>query len=248
MKKLYKKADIYSAETFLKKKENKIDNAFRKAWDKTFKGLDALQPFISKNAVSPIYTWEGFLSADSLMAMQGLALLKALSFKEKPTTNDVNYVKNFTRDYLKTHEDEYRSTIENKLDYVKKNSKVDKIDELLRLPDDINKSTKVNLNLEFEIVTKELFGYLNGYVAKGESFVEIEQDLQKAINDGLISGETADMILGYVDDNLAFVLDSTRGDEKAVANELKEYLHVKKVYTMPTEKSITRLAKVPNSD
>ena len=89
-----------------------------------------------------------------------------------------------------------------------------------------------------------MFGYLNGYVSKGESFVEIEKDLQKAIDDGLITGETADMILGYVDDNIAFVLTSTRGDVNAEAKNLKEYLHVKKVYTMPDDKSTTRLAKV----
>ena len=244
-------ADEYSVEKYLQKKENKIDDAFEKAWNKTFEGLSALESFISKDSVYHIETWDNFLNIPSLMGMQGLAMVKELRYKERISTQDVKYLQDFTKDYLKEHEDKYRPIIEKKLDYVKKHYKVESVDELLDTHDEVNQKIKVIPNLDFDIVGNEMFGYLNGYIAKGESFVEIEQDLQKAIDDGLITGETADMILGYVDDNIAFVLTSTRGDVNAEAKNLKEYLHVKKVYTMPDDKSITRLAKIaaaPNSD
>ena len=244
-------ADEYSVEKYLQKKENKIDDAFEKAWNKTFEGLSALESFISKDSVYHIETWDNFLNIPSLMGMQGLAMVKELRYKERISTQDVKYLQDFTKDYLKEHEDKYRPIIEKKLDYVKKHYKIESVDELLDTHDEVNQKIRVVPNLDFDIVGNEMFGYLNGYIAKGESFVEIEQDLQKAIDDGLITGETADMILGYVDNNIAFVLTSTRGDVNAEAKNLKEYLHVKKVYTMPDDKSTTRLAKIaaaPNSD
>ena len=244
-------ADEYSVEKYLQKKENKIDDAFEKAWNKTFEGLSALESFISKDSVYHIETWDNFLNIPSLMGMQGLAMVKELRYKERISTQDVKYLQDFTKDYLKEHEDKYRPIIEKKLDYVKKHYKIESVDELLDTHDEVNQKIRVVPNLDFDIVGNEMFGYLNGYIAKGESFVEIEQDLQKAIDDGLITGETADMILGYVDNNIAFVLTSTRGDVNAEAKNLKEYLHVKKVYTMPDDKSTTRLAKIAaalNSD
>ena len=244
-------ADEFSVENYLAKKKDKIDEKFEKAWDKTFNGLSALEPFISKRAVSPIENWENFLRAPALMGMQGLALLNEFHYKERISTQDVKYLQSFIKEYLIEHEDKYRPIIEKKLDYAKKHYKVESVEELLNNHDEVNQNVKVVPNLDFDIVGNEMFGYLNGYVSKGESFVEIEQDLQKAIDDGLITGETADMILGYIDKNIAFVLTSTRGDVNAEAKNLKEYLHVKKVYTMPDDKSTTRLAKIaaaPNSD